>query len=174
MVSRLTCRQASGAGPSGAAARITCQSSAEPRRRRVPPSLLGRTLAGGLGGSPSRRVPVVLPSHRISICGPPLGRQSHSGGMGGPRGREDGEWTRAFCVHGAGRARRRGTNAGLPSDLGEWRQVTRWSGVPTGGLLSFPASGGTPGRAGRSVLPGTRATCGASRRSFCFPRCRRE
>lgn len=77
---------------------------------------------------------------------------------------------------GRGRGRERTAVITRP---GEWRQVARWSGSVyscPGELVlcfSFPAAGGTPGwvgqwcfgRSGRSVLPGPRATCGASRRN---------
>ncbi|WP_143122673.1 hypothetical protein [Sporomusa acidovorans] len=63
---------------------------------------------------------------------------------------------------GRGRGRERTAATSRP---GEWRQVARWS------VFSFPAAVGTPGwvgqwfggRSGRSVLPGPRAACGASR-----------
>lgn len=146
-----------------------------PCRGRVPPNLFGRSLAGGLGGSPSRRAPGVLPSPRISIAAHRLDGSAKQEGWGA-RGEGRTESGHMLFVStgrdGRGRGRERTAVTTRP---GEWRQVARWSGwLPRspGCVLCFPfpAAGGTPGwvvrwfcgRSGRSVLPGSRAACGAS------------
>ena len=148
-----------------------------PCRGRVPPNLFGRSLAGGLGGSPSRRAPAVLPSPRIAIAAHRLMAAPirWDGGLGGKGGRRVD--TRLWCPRGETGAATAGNERRLATQPGEWRQVARWSGsvlhCPGGFVLcfSFPAVDRTPGwvgrwyfgRSGRSVLPGTRAAWGSSR-----------
>jgi hypothetical protein len=132
---------------------------------------------GGLGGSPSRRAPGVLPSPRISIAAhsltaAPSRRDGGGGGKGGQR-----VDTCFWCPRGGTGAATAGNERRLPPGQASG---TRWPGGAVGRPVlrdcvlwfSFPATGGTPGwvgrwfcdRASRSVLPGPRAACGASRR----------
>lgn len=76
--------------------------------------------------------------------------------MGGSGGREDGEWTHAFRVHGAGRARpRQGTNGGhhparrVAAGGPVERLVAPFSGLRT--LFSVPG-GRRDARLGRPVV----------------------
>ena len=87
--------------------------------------------------------------------------------MGDLGGREDGEWTRAFGVHGAGRARpRQGTNGVFPPGQASGG---RWPGgavrlPPFSGLADFVfVPGGRRGaRLGRPVvLRAVRPECSA-------------
>jgi len=153
-----------------------------PCRGRVPPNLFGRSLAGGLGGSPSRRAPGALPSPRISIAAHSLDGNANQEGWGA-RGEGRPESGHMLLVStgrdGRGHGRERTTITTRP---GEWHQVARrsgWSPRSLGFVLCFrsrrsagrPAgsAGGFAGGPAGVACRGPAQMCGASRRSPCSP-----
>jgi len=126
------------------------QTEWRPCRGCVPPKLLGRTLAGGLGGSPSRKgarsppfPPNLIAAHRL-----PATPIRWDGGLGGKGGRRVD--TRFLCPRGGTGAATAGLERLLTFGLGEWRQVAWRSGCFRS--LLFVPGGRQDARLGRSVI----------------------